>query len=398
MPLRLLTEHHLELLSLKGGCTGSSESVLVKIPHCWKLHVAAQICLSQLMVYWLLFTDDDSSDQLKNEDEDKNRVVLKIDETRDRSRLDEISERIRHDKNSGRTSLFEVSERTSPAGINQRIRLDKSSKSHDKNSERTSPAVINERTRPDKISERYKNTERTSPSEISERTRMNEISERTTMRPDETSEKEETVWTESLKSPQSVEGTRSTFESPQVSRKRKRHSSESSIKSFRSYLSQLSTESSPGFLSPPNYLRHSASQKYSHSGVSPASSCKDVSQKYSRSRMSPSPSSQQLSQKLFKKQTQSSAGKECNSGSAIKGENSMKQSELLGIGDSEFSWDLFSETSSLFSTPPGEDRYFRGLSSPAKSCGSSVKSQSSSTSSRHSASKSRKKLAHQPGF
>ena len=30
-------------LSLKGGCRGSSESTLVKMPHCWKSHVAAQI-------------------------------------------------------------------------------------------------------------------------------------------------------------------------------------------------------------------------------------------------------------------------------------------------------------------------------------------------------------------
>ena len=33
--VKLLTEHHLELLSLKGGCTSLSESTLVKIPHCW---------------------------------------------------------------------------------------------------------------------------------------------------------------------------------------------------------------------------------------------------------------------------------------------------------------------------------------------------------------------------
>ena len=31
MIVKLLTEHHLELLSLKGGCTGSSESTLVKM-------------------------------------------------------------------------------------------------------------------------------------------------------------------------------------------------------------------------------------------------------------------------------------------------------------------------------------------------------------------------------
>ena len=33
---KLLTEHHLEFLRLKGGCTCSSESILVKMPHCWK--------------------------------------------------------------------------------------------------------------------------------------------------------------------------------------------------------------------------------------------------------------------------------------------------------------------------------------------------------------------------
>ena len=43
MTVKLLTEHHLEFLSLKGGCTGSSESTLVEMPHCWKSHVMAQI-------------------------------------------------------------------------------------------------------------------------------------------------------------------------------------------------------------------------------------------------------------------------------------------------------------------------------------------------------------------
>ena len=41
--VKLLTEHRLEFLSLKGGCTDSSESTLVKMPHCWKSHVASQI-------------------------------------------------------------------------------------------------------------------------------------------------------------------------------------------------------------------------------------------------------------------------------------------------------------------------------------------------------------------
>ena len=45
MTVELLTEHHLEFLSLKGGCRGLSEStgMLVKIPHCWKSHIAAHM-------------------------------------------------------------------------------------------------------------------------------------------------------------------------------------------------------------------------------------------------------------------------------------------------------------------------------------------------------------------
>ena len=41
MSVKLLTEHHLEFLSLKGGCTGSSESSNVKMSHGWKSHVVA---------------------------------------------------------------------------------------------------------------------------------------------------------------------------------------------------------------------------------------------------------------------------------------------------------------------------------------------------------------------
>ena len=43
MTVKLLIEHHLEFLSLKRGCTGSSVSTLVKIPHCWKSHVVAHV-------------------------------------------------------------------------------------------------------------------------------------------------------------------------------------------------------------------------------------------------------------------------------------------------------------------------------------------------------------------
>ena len=43
MDIKLLTEHHLEFLSLKGGCTGLSESIYVKMPIVGN-HVAAHIC------------------------------------------------------------------------------------------------------------------------------------------------------------------------------------------------------------------------------------------------------------------------------------------------------------------------------------------------------------------
>ena len=48
---KTLTKYSL-FLCLKGGCTGSSESRLVKISHCWKSHVEAQLCLSQHKRFW----------------------------------------------------------------------------------------------------------------------------------------------------------------------------------------------------------------------------------------------------------------------------------------------------------------------------------------------------------
>ena len=43
MIVKLLTERHLEFLSLKGGCTGSSESTLVKMSNCWKSQALAHL-------------------------------------------------------------------------------------------------------------------------------------------------------------------------------------------------------------------------------------------------------------------------------------------------------------------------------------------------------------------
>ena len=51
MRVKPLTEHHLEFLSLKEGCTGSSETTctLVKMPHCWKSHVAAHMLTIEML-------------------------------------------------------------------------------------------------------------------------------------------------------------------------------------------------------------------------------------------------------------------------------------------------------------------------------------------------------------
>ena len=56
MSVKLLTEHHLEFLSFKGGCTVSSESTLVKIPHCLKSHIKAQLFLSCMFIVYVLLS------------------------------------------------------------------------------------------------------------------------------------------------------------------------------------------------------------------------------------------------------------------------------------------------------------------------------------------------------
>ena len=52
MSVNLLTEHHLEFLSLNGGCTGSPESTHVKMPHCWKSHSTVQSCFYVFLDDW----------------------------------------------------------------------------------------------------------------------------------------------------------------------------------------------------------------------------------------------------------------------------------------------------------------------------------------------------------
>ena len=48
MTVKLLTEQHLEFLSLKVACTGSPESTIVKIPYCKKSHVLDFILVTSL--------------------------------------------------------------------------------------------------------------------------------------------------------------------------------------------------------------------------------------------------------------------------------------------------------------------------------------------------------------
>ena len=69
MSVKLLTEHRLEFVSLKGGYTGSSESTLVKMPHC----VAAQF-----MIYWLLADVYDTLGAFISQKKEKFRQVPQI--------------------------------------------------------------------------------------------------------------------------------------------------------------------------------------------------------------------------------------------------------------------------------------------------------------------------------
>ena len=59
MSVKLLTEHHLKFLG-----SGSSESTLIKMPHCWKSHVTAHIlmhCYILMIAFKLYITITDSA-------------------------------------------------------------------------------------------------------------------------------------------------------------------------------------------------------------------------------------------------------------------------------------------------------------------------------------------------
>ena len=66
MIVKLLTEHHLQFLNLKGGYRGLSESTHVKMPHCWKSHALAQIRDTRIkrmhsIVYHVFFIEKNGS-------------------------------------------------------------------------------------------------------------------------------------------------------------------------------------------------------------------------------------------------------------------------------------------------------------------------------------------------
>ena len=56
MSVKLLTEHHMECLGLTGGCTGSSESTLVKMPHYWKSHVTPHFAFLVVSIFLVIFS------------------------------------------------------------------------------------------------------------------------------------------------------------------------------------------------------------------------------------------------------------------------------------------------------------------------------------------------------
>ena len=63
MIVKLLTERHLEFLSITGGCRGPSESTLVKMSICWKspalahlsLYIRTRGLLKRITIFFALF-------------------------------------------------------------------------------------------------------------------------------------------------------------------------------------------------------------------------------------------------------------------------------------------------------------------------------------------------------
>ena len=92
MTVKLLTGHHLEFLSLTRDRIGSSVSILVKMPHCWKSHVAAHISfyrdfpllvghkhirMLSLLYHCIVYIDENLGRILPNKEEDNVRSRVK---------------------------------------------------------------------------------------------------------------------------------------------------------------------------------------------------------------------------------------------------------------------------------------------------------------------------------
>ena len=75
MIVKLRTEHHLEFLSLKGGCRGSSESTHVKMPQCWKSHVMAYMVYIFRNDKQILFKVSSLKVWLKARRKERNKIV-----------------------------------------------------------------------------------------------------------------------------------------------------------------------------------------------------------------------------------------------------------------------------------------------------------------------------------
>ena len=79
MNVKLLTEQHLEFLSLTEGCRDSSESTLVKMPHCSKSHVAAQLLLfAHLRELHEIFSEKGTNDHADTPNEPGSSIRYKL--------------------------------------------------------------------------------------------------------------------------------------------------------------------------------------------------------------------------------------------------------------------------------------------------------------------------------
>ena len=83
MNVKLLTKQHLGFLSLKDGCTGLSESTLVKIPPCWKSGVMAHISDKHMVALnfsskYFQIPSYQSPNLIPRRPQNKKKIVIKV--------------------------------------------------------------------------------------------------------------------------------------------------------------------------------------------------------------------------------------------------------------------------------------------------------------------------------